>query len=138
MAILVDEESRKVSFLYKLIDGVSPGSFGMHVASMCGINSSIVDAADKAAREYEHTSRMKRLLELTSGSDKSNDDSKMSLGVQSDLKWIAKVAKDHDDVQQLDRYEHGNEMQLTRLSAEAEEKRRLHVLKSLLTLANAL
>src|SRR5947209_446552 len=37
MKILVDDEKRKVTFLYKLEEGVAEGSFGMHCASMCGI-----------------------------------------------------------------------------------------------------
>lgn len=58
MAILVDEESRNVTFLYKLVDGKSDGSFGMHVASMCGIPRSVVDNASIAAENLEHTSKL--------------------------------------------------------------------------------
>lgn len=56
MSIMVDEETRSVTFLYKLIDGQSEGSFGMHVASMCGIAGEIVDNAQSAAEKMEHTS----------------------------------------------------------------------------------
>ncbi|ANB13221.1 mismatch repair ATPase MSH6 [Sugiyamaella lignohabitans] len=83
MAILVDESSRKVTFLYKLEDGVSPGSFGMHVASMCGIDKSIVDRAEEAARNFEHTARMKKMLASTSG----DDSTVLPLGIQSDFVW---------------------------------------------------
>lgn len=127
MAIIVDEASRKVSFLYKLVDGVSPGSFGMHVASMCGISSEIVDAAERAAKEYEHTSRMKRLLELTLGDtkDHQNEEEKgLTLGVESDLKLLLALVKSDETDQ--DKIEHGDEMQLKRLGIEAEERRRIH------------
>jgi len=93
MAILVDDKgSRKVTFLYKLIDGTSPGSFGMHVATMCGIDSAIVDAAEVAAQEYEHTSKMKRLLEVSG----SKSASLVPLGLQSDYKWMLKNIQNGD------------------------------------------
>ncbi|SCV04295.1 LAMI_0H14972g1_1 [Lachancea mirantina] len=56
MDILVDEDSQTITFLYKLVPGKSEGSFGMHVASMCGISKSIVDGAQLAADQLEHTS----------------------------------------------------------------------------------
>lgn len=83
MAILVDEETRKVTFLYKLEDGVSPGSFGMHVAAMCGIDKSIVDRAEEAAKEFEHTAKMKRLFEV------DKDHELVPLSVQSDFAWTS-------------------------------------------------
>jgi DNA mismatch repair protein MSH6 len=36
MQIRVDDEQRRVTFLYRLEDGVAEGSFGMHCAAMCG------------------------------------------------------------------------------------------------------
>ena len=33
---------RRVTFLYKLVEGVCEESYGMNVASMCGINISVV------------------------------------------------------------------------------------------------
>ncbi|KAK9234381.1 muts domain V-domain-containing protein [Lipomyces kononenkoae] len=85
MAILVDEVERKVTFLYRLENGVSPGSFGMHVASMCGIDKVIVDEAEIAAKEFEHTSQVKKLLETT------NDGQFIPLGLQSDFSWLMKL-----------------------------------------------
>lgn len=58
MSIVVDEKTRNVTFLYKLNEGESEGSFGMHVASMCGISRDIVDNAQVAADNYEHTSKL--------------------------------------------------------------------------------
>ncbi len=85
MAILVDEEKRNVTFLYKLEPGVSPGSFGMHVASMCGISKTIVDNAEEAAKNYEHTARMRKLWELT-----REQKALIPLGLQSDISWLLK------------------------------------------------
>lgn len=82
MAILEDEETKKITFLYKLENGISPGSFGMHVASMCGIEKSIVDRAEVAAKEFEHTSRMKKLLALS-----NSENNLLPLGLQSDFVW---------------------------------------------------
>ncbi|KAK9467760.1 muts domain V-domain-containing protein [Lipomyces arxii] len=90
MAILVDENERKVTFLYKLENGVSPGSFGMHVASMCGIDKKIVDEAEHAAKEFEHTAQVKKLLETTASGQF------VPLGIQSDFSWLMKIAEGQD------------------------------------------
>ncbi|KAL2024975.1 hypothetical protein VTK56DRAFT_3674 [Thermocarpiscus australiensis] len=63
MQIQVDDARRRVTFLYRLEDGVAEGSFGMHCASMCGIPARVVERAEVAAREWEHTSRLKESLE---------------------------------------------------------------------------
>ncbi|KAG0661777.1 DNA mismatch repair protein msh6 [Monosporozyma unispora] len=83
MQILVDEGTRNVTFLYKLEDGASEGSFGMHVASMCNIPKSIVDGAEKAAMELENTSKLLKQLNNTEGISDKNI--KVSDGLQSDL-----------------------------------------------------
>jgi len=64
MQIEVDDKNRRVTFLYKLEDGVAEGSFGMHCAAMCGIPDKVIERAEVAAREWEHTSRLKESLEL--------------------------------------------------------------------------
>ncbi|PFH62670.1 hypothetical protein XA68_12541 [Ophiocordyceps unilateralis] len=63
MQIHVDNDERRITFLYQLEDGVAEGSFGMHCAAMCGISRQVVDRAEVAAREWEHTSRLKESLE---------------------------------------------------------------------------
>lgn len=63
MQIQVDEEQKRVTFLYRLEDGVAEGSFGMHCAAMCGIPGRVIERAEVAAREWEHTSRLKESLE---------------------------------------------------------------------------
>jgi len=86
MQIHVDEDNRRVTFLYKLEDGVAEGSFGMHCAAMCGIPTKVIDRAEVAAKEWEHTSRLKESLE------KARSGCYIPLGVQSDVSWILKQA----------------------------------------------
>jgi DNA mismatch repair protein MSH6 len=82
MQIHVDDDNRRVTFLYKLEAGVAEGSFGMHCAAMCGIPNKVIDRAEVAAREWEHTSRLKESLE------KARSGCYIPLGVQSDISWI--------------------------------------------------
>ena len=82
MQIDVDAAQRRVTFLYKLEDGVAEGSFGMHCASMCGIPSKVVERAEVAAREWEHTSRLKESWESARGGGW------VELGWQSDVAWL--------------------------------------------------
>ncbi|KAG6022209.1 hypothetical protein E4U41_002296 [Claviceps citrina] len=79
MQIHVDEAERRVTFLYRLEDGVADGSFGMHCAAMCGIPGRVVERAERAAREWEHTSRLKESL------DKAKTGCYIPLGVLSDV-----------------------------------------------------
>ncbi|RYO84851.1 hypothetical protein DL766_001525 [Monosporascus sp. MC13-8B] len=79
MRIRVDDEERRVTFLYKLEDGVAEGSFGMHCAAMCGINNRVIERAEVAAKEWEHTSRLKESLE------RAREGCYIPLGVLSDV-----------------------------------------------------
>ncbi|KAK6463941.1 mismatch repair ATPase MSH6 [Scheffersomyces coipomensis] len=81
MGIIVDKDSRNITFLYKLEEGTAPGSFGMNVASMCGISEDIVKNAEISAKTYEQTSKIKE------GSSKSTD-AIVKLGLQSDFSWF--------------------------------------------------
>ncbi|KAK6203227.1 muts domain V-domain-containing protein [Scheffersomyces amazonensis] len=85
MGIIVDNTSRNITFLYKLEEGTAPGSFGMNVASMCGIAESIVDNAEIAAKEYEQTSKIKDRKLMT--------DELLGLGLQSDFSWFVNKDK---------------------------------------------
>ncbi|GEQ71598.1 hypothetical protein JCM33374_g5283 [Metschnikowia sp. JCM 33374] len=91
MGIVVDNSSRNITFLYKLEEGTAPGSFGMNVAAMCGINTQIVDNAEIAAKEYEQTSKLKQEHEKQQAN-------RLSLGLQSDFVWVyerpAELAKE--------------------------------------------
>lgn len=86
MQIHVDGRARRVTFLYKLEDGVAEGSFGMHCAAMCGIPMKVVERAEVAAREWEHTSRLKESLEV------AKRGVWMPLGWCSDLSWVLRAA----------------------------------------------
>lgn len=89
MSILVDDEERRVTFLYRLEEGVAEGSFGMHCASMCGINKGVIERAEQAAEEWEATSRVGRVLKVTAGQDASGG-KEVPLGLLSDIACIMK------------------------------------------------
>lgn len=82
MRIHVDDENRRVTFLYKLEDGVAEGSFGMHCASMCGIPDKVVREAEVAAKKWEHTAKIKESLEV------AKQGCWIPLGLQSDIAWM--------------------------------------------------
>jgi DNA mismatch repair protein MSH6 len=84
MAIDVDEAERRVTFLYRLGEGVAQGSFGMHCTSMCEIPRKVVESAEVAAKEWEHTSR------LTEGLEVAKRGAYVPLGWQSDIAWMLK------------------------------------------------
>ncbi|KAJ4336158.1 DNA mismatch repair protein msh6 [Didymella glomerata] len=83
MRIHVDGDSKSITFLYKLEEGVAEGSFGMHCAAMCGIPNKVIENAEKAAREWEHTSRLGERMEI----NKDDGGVYVPLGVQSDVAW---------------------------------------------------
>ncbi len=88
MAIDVDDANKRVTFLYRLEDGVAEGSFGMHCAAMCGIPSKVIERAEVAAREWEHTSRLKERME------KDRAGVYVPLGMQSDVAWMLKDSEE--------------------------------------------
>lgn len=81
MRIHVDDEERRVTFLYKLEDGVAEGSYGMHCASMCGIPRKVVERAEEAAREWEYTGKESRAV-------RARGRGHVGLGWLSDLSWL--------------------------------------------------
>jgi len=82
MRIHVDDEERRVTFLYKIEQGVAEGSFGMHCAAMCGIPGKIVEKAEKAAEVWEG----RRLLRAQGEEMESGQE--VGLGWCSDLSWV--------------------------------------------------
>lgn len=90
MQIYVDEEARRVTFLYKLEDGVAEGSFGMHCAAMCGIPAKVVERAEMAAREWEWTGRLKERVET------AREGAWLPLGWMSDISWLLREGGDDD------------------------------------------
>ncbi|KAF2641701.1 DNA mismatch repair protein Msh6 [Massarina eburnea CBS 473.64] len=83
MRIHVDDDSKSITFLYKLEDGVAEGSFGMHCAAMCGIPSKVIANAEVAAKEWEHTSRLGERMDTSKG----DGGVYVPLGLQSDVAW---------------------------------------------------
>lgn len=83
MAIDVDSAARRVTFLYRLEDGVAEGSFGMHCAAMCGIPVAVVEGAEKAAEAWEVSGRVKG-----SGAESVEGKAEVGLGWCSDLAWM--------------------------------------------------
>lgn len=95
MKILVDDDNRRVTFLYKLEPGTAEGSFGMHCANMCGISGAVIDRAEEAAREWEYTSLLARRLNGKDGSHENGAENygegkekEVPLGMLSDLAWM--------------------------------------------------
>jgi DNA mismatch repair protein MSH6 len=88
MKILVDEEEKRVTFLYKLEEGVSEGSFGMHCAGMCGIPKRVIARAEETAEAWETTSRLGQKLKgkMVEGGEEVVGE--VPLGVVSDVAWI--------------------------------------------------
>jgi DNA mismatch repair protein MSH6 len=61
---------------------------------MCGIPTKVIDRAEVAAREWEHTSRLKESLE------KARSGCYIPLGMQSDVSWVLKEALHEDGVEE--------------------------------------
>ncbi|KAL6238884.1 hypothetical protein BDW75DRAFT_189521 [Aspergillus navahoensis] len=91
MKIHVDDVERRVTFLYKLEDGVAEGSFGMHCAAMCGIPNKVIEHAEVAAKQWEHTSRLTESLERRKGGGL------VGLGWWSDVAWTLRETKEGED-----------------------------------------
>ncbi|KKK13254.1 hypothetical protein P175DRAFT_0520052 [Aspergillus ochraceoroseus IBT 24754] len=96
MKIHVDDEERRVTFLYKLEKGVAEGSFGMHCAAMCGIPNKVIERAEVAAKQWEHTSRLKESLERRKGGGL------IGLGWWSDIAWALRDTTQDTSTAQAD------------------------------------
>lgn len=88
MKILVDDEEKRVTFLYKLEDGVSEGSFGMHCAGMCGIPRRVIARAEETAEAWETTSRVGQKLRGKPVKEGEEVVGEVPLGIVSDVAWI--------------------------------------------------
>lgn len=53
MDYCLESDGNRLTFLYKLVPGVSPKSFGTNVAKMAGLPLKLIDEAENAASEYE-------------------------------------------------------------------------------------
>ncbi|KAF2161698.1 hypothetical protein M409DRAFT_27757 [Zasmidium cellare ATCC 36951] len=90
MAVRVEHDIRDVTFLYQLEDGVAEGSYGMHCAAMCGIPDKVIDRAEQAAQNWEHTGRIKESLE------KAKESNWLPLGLLSDVSHVLKGSTDEE------------------------------------------
>ncbi|CAK4028074.1 DNA mismatch repair msh6 [Lecanosticta acicola] len=92
MAVRVEQDVRNVTFLYQLEPGVAEGSYGMHCAAMCGIPDKVIDRAEQAAQNWEHTGRIKESLE------RAQESKWLPLGLLSDVSWLLKHNADDEQL----------------------------------------
>ncbi|KAF9968002.1 DNA mismatch repair protein msh6 [Actinomortierella ambigua] len=88
MACQVDQEHREVTFLYKLVEGVSEKSYGMNVAHMAGVPKSIVERAEAKAHAFEVKQEKKRASELAYRRGAKD----VGLGTIMDLAYLLQLA----------------------------------------------
>ncbi|CAG8613818.1 1745_t:CDS:2, partial [Scutellospora calospora] len=84
MSCHVDQDRREVTFLYKLVPGVCPKSYGMNVANMAGVPRQIVDRAEVVAAKFEQTSKLQDVLTANS--------SNVSITTLCDFVYLLKAA----------------------------------------------
>jgi DNA mismatch repair protein MSH6 len=56
MSYLANEGSREITFLYKLLRGVCPKSFGLNCASKAGVPEEVIVHAEQKSKEFEANS----------------------------------------------------------------------------------
>ena len=75
----VKEWKNKVIFLYTVEKGVAKGSYGIHVASLAGIPSSVLERAKNILDEYESldkTSNIEKIEKKQLSQETKNNDTK--------------------------------------------------------------
>ncbi|KAJ1549627.1 DNA mismatch repair protein msh6, partial [Cladochytrium tenue] len=82
-----DETNRRVTFLYKLVNGVCPRSFGMNVATMAGVPVEIVDRAESVAANFE------RQLQKSLAQDESANVVRMSRHADFATLWNSSTSE---------------------------------------------
>ena len=116
MRIHVDDERRRVTFLYRLEDGVAEGSFGMHCAAMCGIDEQVIERAEVVARKWADrgTARARATVAasvsrgqladgmLTTELQTEDKNLELPLGFLSDLAWVLRDDSSEVDQRGLD------------------------------------
>ncbi|GAA5847718.1 hypothetical protein JCM3766R1_000742 [Sporobolomyces carnicolor] len=80
----VNDETREVVFLYKLVDGAAPKSYGPHVASMAGLSETIVERAIAISKQFETTSKAREREQRANES--------LPLTAQADAAFLIKLA----------------------------------------------
>ncbi|PLW16065.1 hypothetical protein PCANC_15356 [Puccinia coronata f. sp. avenae] len=81
----VDDVTREVVFLYKLQSGVSPRSYGPHVAKMAGIPDAIVQRAIAVSEAFEQETKTRERSAKYSGQP-------LSLVLQADTAFLVRLA----------------------------------------------
>lgn len=84
MLTQLDDHSHAVVFLYKLVNGSAPRSYGPHVASMAGLPEVVVRRAIDISRQFEATSKAREQAMRASES--------LSLTSQADAAFLARLA----------------------------------------------
>ncbi|KAI5476724.1 hypothetical protein MNV49_007314 [Pseudohyphozyma bogoriensis] len=92
MQTQVSDDTRAVIFLYKLVLGSAPKSYGPHVASMAGMPEILVERAIAISKQFETTSRARERemranesLPLTSQADAAFLTRFAKMGLSSDM-----------------------------------------------------
>ncbi|KAG9301665.1 hypothetical protein G9A89_016736 [Geosiphon pyriformis] len=80
MSCQVDSDLNEVTFLYKLVPGVCPKSYGMKVASMAGVPRAVIDRAEVIATKFEQLSKLNDSLTATR--------SDIAVATQSDFSYL--------------------------------------------------
>ncbi len=98
MACQVDENQRDVTFLYRLIDGVCPRSYGMNVAGMAGIPEPIIARAEEKGREMEDFKGWIGCVGRMKGDEEQNVRVSRSIMAQKDFQTVVNVCEEKCDV----------------------------------------
>ncbi|KAK4049028.1 DNA mismatch repair protein msh6 [Microbotryomycetes sp. JL201] len=85
MQTQVDDETHAVIFLYKLVDGVSPKSYGPRIASLAGMSDTLVQRATDISKEFETSSRARER--------RVRANETLPLTAQADAAFLLKLAK---------------------------------------------
>ncbi|KAL1923036.1 uncharacterized protein VTP21DRAFT_9412 [Calcarisporiella thermophila] len=120
MSYQVDETNREVTFLYKLTPGACQKSFGMNVASMAGVPTTIVDRADAVAAQFEHAQTLRDNASVLRAT------AKLSLSQLSDFAYLMRSAAHAVDAEDVGDRAQDNQ------TTTAKEERQARVFKSII------
>ncbi|KAG0167716.1 DNA mismatch repair protein msh6 [Apophysomyces sp. BC1034] len=127
MGYFMDEDENKVTFLYKLTAGICEKSFGMNVATMAGVPSSVVQKAIRVAEEFETTHRLK---DTTYGSmdvdDAQSDLTGVTPAILSDFAYLWRAADMDERAEEI-----GDKAQ-DMVTSEGRQQRQTQVLRRIL------
>lgn len=87
MSSKIDEESEKVIFLYKLIEGECSNSFGLNIARITGMPSDAVKRAKEKADEFDKKLNIRDYVKTTKCFKKTLDvlNSQQNLNEEHDI-----------------------------------------------------